>query len=83
MCIDNARRKRVINAQFYDQSYLDLMSNVHPSHTKEEKLLPIKTNIKIELVTVFDVGQTRLNKWSRRIRKCTSNASVRLNSPLQ
>ena len=33
------------------------MSNVHPSHTKEEKLLPIKTNIKIELdTTVFDVG---------------------------
>ena len=36
---------------------ISLMSNVHPSHTKEEKLLPIKTNIKIELNnTVFDVG---------------------------
>ena len=36
---------------------ISLMSNVHPSHTKEEKLLSIKINIKIELVTImFDVG---------------------------
>ena len=35
---------------------ISLMSNVHPSHTKEEKLLSIKIDIKIELVTVFDVG---------------------------
>ena len=35
---------------------ISLMSNVHPSHTREEKLLSIKINIKIELVTtVFDV----------------------------
>ena len=37
---------------------ISLMSNVHPSHTKEEKLLSIKINIKIELVTtVFNVGR--------------------------
>ena len=36
---------------------ISLMSNFHPSHTKEEKLLPIKTNINIECVTkVVDVG---------------------------
>ena len=37
---------------------ISLMSNVHPSNTEEEKLLSIKINIKIELITtVFDVGR--------------------------
>ena len=37
--------------------FISLMSNVHPSHTKEEKLLSININIKIELITtLFDVG---------------------------
>ena len=36
------------------------MSNVHPSHTREKKLLSIKINIKIELVTtMFDVGHKK------------------------
>ena len=36
---------------------ISLMPNVHPSHTREKKLLSIKINIKIELVTtMFNVG---------------------------
>ena len=46
-----------MNAQQAMTKVISLMLNVHPSHTKEEKLLPIKTNIKIERVTtVVDVG---------------------------
>ena len=37
----------------YMTKVISLMSNLHPSHTKEKKLL----SIKIELITiVFDVG---------------------------
>ena len=38
--------------------FISLMSNVHPSHTREKQLLSIKINIKIELITtMFYVGR--------------------------
>ena len=56
LCIDNARRNELSILDSMTK-FISLMSNVHPSHTTEEKLLYIKINMNIELVTtVFYVG---------------------------